>query len=59
MMKMKNEKDRNTNVKRARHMPKPDGKNMLNIYSWIDKSLWNVGDSNIWKEVVNLVVSVS
>jgi Gpi18-like mannosyltransferase len=58
-MKMKKEKDQNKNVKRARHMPKPEGKNMLNIYSWIDKSLWNVGDSNIWKEVVNLVVSVS
>jgi hypothetical protein len=40
-------------------MPKPEDKRMLNIYKWIDKRLQNLWDSNIWKEVVNFVVSVS
>jgi hypothetical protein len=44
---------------KARHVPKPEYKKILNIYKGIDRELRSRGDSNLWKEVVNFVVSVS
>jgi hypothetical protein len=51
--------DRDKNVERARHVPKPEYKKILNIYKGIDRDLRSRWDSNLWKEVVNFVVSVS
>jgi hypothetical protein len=56
---MKKDKGQNINVKGARHMPKCEDKRILSIYRRIDRELRNIRDSNIWKEVVNSVVSVS
>jgi hypothetical protein len=46
-------------LKRARHMPRNENAKILNIYKGIDVSSQNLSDSNVWKEVLNFVVSVS
>ena len=40
-------------------MPTPADDKISNIYSRIEIGSENLRDSNVWKEVVNFVVSVS